>query len=232
MRTFKIVLATLLVSVATVTVAAAGFVYSGVYNVAATSKHWSATQWLLSQTVHRSVDTQAAGITAPELGAEEQLLAGAANFDAMCSGCHAPPGAQPSAAAQGMYPEPPELTHAAREKSASEIFWVLKHGIKASGMPAWGASHSDDDLWAMTAFVTQLPGMSATDYQQMLQTADARGIGHGSESHHDKSDGGHGGHSHAEDAGADHGADDGHPSEHGNGPEPHSDSVSSAHAHT
>jgi len=178
MQTLKIVLVTLVVSFATVAVAAAGLVYSGAYNVAATSKHWSATHWILEKTVHRSVDAQAAGITAPRLGAEEQLLAGATNFDAMCSGCHAPPGAKPSVAAQGMYPAPPELTHAAQEKSPAEIFWVIKHGIKASGMPAWGASHSDDDLWAMTAFVKQWPDMSEADYNQMLAYAETSGIGH------------------------------------------------------
>lgn len=237
MQTLKIVLVTLVVSFATVAVAAAGLVYSGAYNVAATSKHWSATQWILEKTVHRSVDAQAAGITAPRLGAEEQLLAGATNFDAMCSGCHAPPGAKPSVAAQGMYPAPPELTHAAQEKSPSEIFWVIKHGIKASGMPAWGTSHSDDAMWAMTAFVTQLPDMSAADYQQMLQTAEARGIGHGhgAEGHHDESDESHGGDRHDEGASAhENGHDDGgeHVPEHSDGPEPHSDSDDGAHAHS
>lgn len=232
MRTWKTVLATLVVSIATVMVATAGFIYSGAYNVAATSKHWSATQWILEKAVHRSVDTQAAGITPPKLGTEAQLLAGAANFDAMCSSCHTPPGAQPSAAAQGMSPEPPELTHAAREKTPSEIFWVIKHGIKASGMPAWGASHSDDDLWAMTAFVAQLPDMTPADYQQMLQTAEARGIGHDAGGHHGGPGGSHGGAQHAEDADAhEHDHDGEHAPEHSDDPEPHSGSGSSPHAH-
>ncbi|MES1930911.1 cytochrome c family protein [Salinisphaera dokdonensis CL-ES53] len=136
------------------------------------------TRWALSQTVHKSIEQQASGIEAPELGSEDQLLAGAANFEAMCSECHAPPGRRQSVAARGMYPRPPELTHAAEEKSAGEIFWVIKHGIKASGMPAWGGSHSDEDMWAMTAFVEKLPDMSAAEYDRLLARAEGSGVGH------------------------------------------------------
>ncbi len=178
MQVFKIALTTLVVGILALGAAAAGVVYSGAYNVAATDKHWPITYWVLNQAVHRSVERQSADIEAPELGGEQQLLAGAANFDAMCAGCHAPPGARPSVAAQGMNPEPPGLAHAGAEMSASEIYWILKHGIKASGMPAWGSTHSDADLWAMTAFVKQWPEMSETDYEQMLASAETSGIGH------------------------------------------------------
>ena len=178
MRTFKIVAATLAVSLLIAGGAAAGIIYSGAYNVAATSEHWPITRWALSQTVHRSIEQQATGIDVPELGSQGQLLAGAANFDAMCSECHAPPGRRQSVAARGMYPRPPGLTHAAEKKSAGEIFWVIKNGIKASGMPAWGGSHSDEDMWAMTAFVEKLPDLSASDYDRLLARAEASGVGH------------------------------------------------------
>ena len=213
MRTWKIVIATLLVSLLIVGGAAAGVIYSGVYNVAATSEHWPITRWALQKTVHRSVEQQASGIEAPKLGSEDQLLAGAANFDAMCSDCHAPPGGQQSVAARGMYPRPPELTHAAKEKSPSEIFWVIKHGVKASGMPEWGSSHSDADMWAMTAFVEKLPGMSAADYDQMLARAEASGVGHHAGGGEHGHDGGH----RARDVDATTGSSKGHDNEHSDG---------------
>lgn len=231
MPIWKTVAATLAASLVVVAASAAGVIYSGAYNVAATSEHWPITRWALQKTVHQSIARQAAGIDPPPLGGQEQLLAGAANFDAMCSACHAPPGGQQSVAARGMYPRPPGLTHAAEEKSASEIFWVIKHGIKASGMPAWGASHSDEDLWAMTAFVTQLPGMSAADYRQMLQTAEASGIGHG---HHDESGESHGGQYPADEPQAHrsgHDEAEEHAHERDDAQQPHSHSDDHAHAH-
>ena len=211
MQIWKTVTATVAVSLVVVGVTTAGVIYSGAYNVAATSEHWPITRWVLRTTVHRSVARQASGIDAPELGSEAQLLAGATDFDAMCSGCHAPPGTRQSVAARGMYPRPPELTRAGKEKSASEIFWVIKHGIKVSGMPAWGASHGDEDLWAMTAFVEQLPDMSAADYRQMLQTANARGIGHGAGGHHGEASNGHGDHHPADNADMNQGGHDDDP---------------------
>ncbi|GAB3684439.1 c-type cytochrome [Salinisphaera aquimarina] len=220
MKVWKTVLATLVVSGLVIGLAAAGVVYSGAYNVGANAKHWPITHWVLTAAVHHSVEQHAADIKAPELGSEQQLLAGAANFDAMCSGCHEPPGAKPSVAAQGMYPRPPNLAHAGKEMSPGEIYWVIKNGIKASGMPAWGASHGDEEMWAMTAFIQQLPDMSKTDYDRLLMTAKADGIGHhDGESHED----GHG------DAGHDDGdehADGGH-----NENPSQSDSHDDAHAH-
>lgn len=201
MQSLKTVALTLAVSLLVVGAAAAGFIYSGTYNVAATDKHWPITSWAFQKTIHRSIAHQATNIEAPDVSSQKQLLAGAANFDAMCSGCHVAPGGQQSVAARGMYPQPPGLMHAAKEKSPGEIFWVIKNGIKASGMPAWGASHSESEMWAMTAFVKQLPGMSPADYKQMLATSEARGIGHGhsGDSDHDDS-----GESHQDDSGHGH----------------------------
>lgn len=229
MRTWKIVTATLAVTVLVAGAGAAGLIYSGAYDVAATSKHWPVTRWALSKTVHRSVARQARDIDAPALGDENQLLAGAANFEAMCSDCHAPPGSQPSVAARGMYPAPPELTHAAREKSPAEIFWVIKHGIKASGMPAWGVSHDDEEIWAMTAFVEQLPDMSAADYRQMLRTAEARDIGHGHDGHPQQSHGHHGKGHMQDPPHHDHGHDDS--PAHESGHDAHADNAG-AHTHS
>jgi len=228
MKVWKTVLATLAASGLAIGLAAAGVIYSGAYNVAATAEHWPITRWVLAEAVHQSVERRAADIRAPESGGQSQLLVGAANFDAMCSGCHEPPGANPSVAAQGMYPRPPSLAEAGEHMSASEIYWILKHGIKASGMPAWGGTHSDDDLWAMTAFVKQLPDMSKTDYDQMVASAGASGIGHhagGHEHGHDDSpDDGHGD-EHADDPGeADH-------HEPAGGNEAHQDGHDQPHAH-
>lgn len=220
MKVWKTVLITIVIGLLLVGGAAAGMVYSGAYNVAANARHWPITHWVLKQTVHHSVEQRAAGIEAPDLGGEQQLLAGAANFDAMCSGCHAPPGAKSSVAAQGMYPQPPDLAHAGKEMAANEIYWVVKNGIKASGMPAWGASHGDDEMWAMTAFIQQLPDMSKSDYAQLLARAEASDIGH----HHEGSghDEAHDADPHDEHHQETEGADDG---------DSHSDSPDDTHTH-
>ena len=84
----------------------------------------------------------------------------------MCSGCHGAPGEKPDELAEGLYPEPPELYKDVEEGEAQESFWIIKNGIKMTSMPAYGPTHSDEKIWAITAFVTQqLPKMTPDQYK-------------------------------------------------------------------
>jgi hypothetical protein len=73
-----------------------------------------------------------------------------------------------------MYPQPPVLTDSAKEWSPSELFWIIRNGIKMSGMPAWPA-RSDDDLWDIIAFLQKLPSMSEQEYANLVKEAIAAG---------------------------------------------------------
>lgn len=178
MRALRIFFKTLLALVAVVVLGVLAFVYSGVYNVAATDEHWPATHWLIHVAKERSIALRADAIRAPELGGREQLLAGAAAYDEMCASCHTPPGGDDTPLARGLYPAPPDMTHAVEEYSAAELFWVIKHGIKATGMPAWGPTHDDGELWPIVAFVRRLPELEAEEYRRLVATAAAEGMGH------------------------------------------------------
>lgn len=154
------------------------FAYSGLYDVSATSPHRGPVAWLLSTTSHASVARRAEGIAVPELSAEERILAGASDYDAMCAGCHGAPGRERSAIGQGLSPQPPELDHAVDHFTAAELFWVTKHGIRMTGMPAWGITHEDEDLWSVVSFLLQLPELDAQAYQDLLDRAEAAHSGH------------------------------------------------------
>jgi mono/diheme cytochrome c family protein len=155
-----------------------GFIYSGLYDVAATTPHWPVTSWLLDTARVRSIEVQAAGIQ-PPLGfdAPAQIETGVDHFAAHCAVCHGAPGVPRGAIARGLYPLPPDLAGAATQFSPGELFWILKHGIKMTGMPAW-PDHSDDELWATVAFLEQLPGMSEPDYAKLLIAAMTHGGHH------------------------------------------------------
>ena len=169
------------------------FVYSGAYDVAATSEHTRVTQWLFETTMHRSVARRAAGVEVPDLHDDDMRLAGAGDFEAMCAGCHTAPGAEPSPMARGLNPPPSDLSDSAQELTAAELFWVTKNGIRMTGMPAWGPTHQDEDLWGVVAFMQALPDLSGDEYQAMLRAAEGK-------SHHAASGarGPHGNHAHDE----------------------------------
>jgi len=169
-----------------------GFIYSGMFNVAATSKDGPLMSWVLSTTRERSIETRASSIIAPpdnELNTPEALRDGFEHYNEMCVVCHGAPGVDPGEAREGLNPKPPLL---AKLKDIStdplgEVFWIIKNGIKMTAMPAWGPTHSDKKIWAMVAFVRKLPTMSPEEYKAMQKQYAESGHKHEHEDeHHDE----------------------------------------------
>ena len=156
--------------------------YSGVINVAATNPHNPLTNYVLSTTMDNSVHFHAKGITAPPLDDAQMIMDGFRHYREMCVGCHLAPGINATEIRKGLMPEPPKLQEAVEEWKPAELFWVIKNGVKMTGMPAWGPTHSDQKIWAMVAFLEKLPHMSAAQYKEMDRMA---GQDDDDEHHHD-----------------------------------------------
>jgi mono/diheme cytochrome c family protein len=163
----------------TVAVAAGGAtIYSGFYNVGASTPHWAPTLWLLETARLHSIKAHAHGIEPPgDLAKTERIVAGASHYAGHCANCHAAPGSEADDMAEGMYPKPPSLTDVSKRFAPGELYWILKNGIKMTGMPSWG-DHSDDDLWNAVAFLEALPGMTPDAYQRLKSAAEAAGGHH------------------------------------------------------
>lgn len=155
-----------------------GFAYSGLFDVSASATEPGVVRWLLQTTRESSVRRRAAGIAAPDLSDETQVAAGGRAFGEMCARCHGAPGLDPVLGAWDMNPPPPDLVEAAPERTPAELFWVIKHGIRMTGMPAWGATHSDTQLWELVAFLERLPGLTAEDYRRLTERIGDDGHGH------------------------------------------------------
>ncbi|HKB85057.1 MAG TPA: cytochrome c [Ignavibacteriaceae bacterium] len=146
-------------------------IYSGWYNVSAANKEKGFPRWVLNTTMDNSVEKHAEGILVPALNSPEMIKEGFAHYNEMCKGCHGAPGKNETEIAKGLNPKAPDLSRSAKEMPPEELFWVTKNGIKMTGMPAWGLTHSDDKIWAMVAFLEQLPGMSGAEYDSMEAAA-------------------------------------------------------------
>lgn len=162
-------------------VAAAGFVYSGAYNVAADEPHWPITERILGALRARSIETRAGDVAPPDLSDETRVVAGAGQYAEMCASCHLAPGIADSELRQGLNPKPPEL--ARHRLDAREAFWIVKHGVKMTGMPAWGPTHDDETLWNVVAFLQELPGMDKRRYGELVGKRAAHPHSHGASSH-------------------------------------------------
>lgn len=161
-------------AVATIAIAA------GWVDFAADTPHHPAVfrtiEWIRETTIQR----QARGILLPvDIISAERARRGAGNYEAMCVNCHLAPGAAPSELSLALYPAPPNLAQAPSNsvldanQAATRRFWIIKHGVKASGMPAWSKAGVDDEaIWDLVSFLQGLPGLSAEQYRQMVTQSD------------------------------------------------------------
>lgn len=145
------------------------FIHSGIYNVTAMEEHGSWGKWALHTTMKNSVEARGSEVNVPSnLASEEMIRQGARGYDQLCVACHLKPGLDDTLLRQGLNPTPPSLTETG-PFGPGEQFWIIKNGIKMTGMPAWGVTHDDEDLWEITAFIQRLPSLSESEYTRLTQ---------------------------------------------------------------
>lgn len=165
-----------------------GFIWSGFYDVGADDQHTPPVYALLKTMRNRSIEVRASELRVPDnLQDAARITQGAGNYNAMCMGCHLAPGMDATELSRGLYPAPPDLTKATVD--AARAFWVIKHGVKASGMPAWGESMGDEYVWNMAAFLQQLPKLDAAQYQALVDSSGGHDHGGGETIEHAHAEG-------------------------------------------
>ena len=143
------------------------FVAAGLMPIAASEGHWAVTRALLQFTMRSSVRTQTLGMDAPPLDDPRMVLKGAGHYASSCLPCHGGPGEPRALVVRRMTPEPPYLPDGFGTLRDEELFWIVRHGIKYTAMPAWPAPLREDEVWAMVAFLRALPGMEATEFRRL-----------------------------------------------------------------
>lgn len=185
MRRFLVSLA---VVIALVVIGGLALLYTGAIDVAASEHHWPVTRWIFETARTRSIKAHAAGIEAPPaLDSPAKLVVGTEHYAAHCAVCHGAPGVPKGEIAYGLNPQPPDLKEISSRYTPSELFWILKHGIRMTGMPSWG-DHSDDELWATVGFLERLPKLTEQDYARLVMESVAHpGVHeHGAEDKRDR----------------------------------------------
>lgn len=129
------------------------FVKSGLYNVGASRPHTAFTEWLTHDTMIHSVKSHAASISAPTGFTPDQVVRGFCAYEIHCVACHGAAGVARQPWVNGLEPPPPYLLDAPQDWKPRELFWIVKHGIKMTGMPSWRESMPDDKIWDVVAYL-------------------------------------------------------------------------------
>jgi hypothetical protein len=146
-----------------------GFVKSGIYHVGAAKRHTKLTWWITHETMIHSVRSHARRVDEPAGFGPEQVLAGFCGYETHCAACHGAAAVAREPWAGGMEPSPPYLLDVTKQFRPRETFWIIKNGIKMTGMPAWGASMSDNQLWQIVAWLevsAKLPPQTYARWRQ------------------------------------------------------------------
>jgi len=146
-------------------IAAAATIAGGFYNFGADEPHLAAVESSIGWARQRAISAQAERAKAILPSDRASLQDGAQHYAAMCAGCHLSPGGGSRELHDGLYPIPPDFTK--QRVDPDVAFWTIKHGVKMTGMPAWGRTHDDASILAIDAFIQKLPGMAAQDYQAL-----------------------------------------------------------------
>jgi mono/diheme cytochrome c family protein len=149
------------------------FAFSGMYQAGADVPHWSITRYAIGMIREHAIEHRVADIKPPSLDDPAMVRLGARHYAEMCTGCHLAPGMGHSELRDGLNPRPPDLTRFAPDPA--EAFWVIKHGLKMTAMPAWGATHDDHTIWAIVAFLQKQPRMSADEFHALTANAAVMG---------------------------------------------------------
>jgi len=150
-----------------VAIGAAIFFFGGFYSVAGTAEEPSVVAWALINVRQASIDRHATDQPPISLDDPANVQAGARAFAARgCTNCHGGPGVGWAKFSEGLRPDPPDLKDVAKEREPRQLFWVVKNGIKMTGMPSFGATGvPDQEIWTIAAFIKKLPSVSDADFK-------------------------------------------------------------------
>lgn len=170
------ILGTLAATTAAVVIGVYAFVNSGIYDVSATTPDSWLVYWATHQTMEHSIARRLKTNVVPVgLDAAQKIAEGGALYVENCAICHGAPGVEATAISLGLNPTPPDLFLATRKPNPAENFQFVKHGIKMTAMPAFSPTKTDDEIWAIIAFLNIAPGISPADFVAKTGTAASAG---------------------------------------------------------
>jgi cytochrome c553 len=169
----------LVLAIAALVLAGVLFAWSGLFQISASSGHWKFTDWFLHWTMQNSVRTYSTFQTPDKVRDDSALFSAAGHFRQSCATCHGAPGLAPSPAMQSATPPAPDLATTVGDYDDAELFWIVRHGVKYTGMPAWPTLDRPDEVRRMVGFLRRLPRMTAPEFAALTQapaTTDLAGL--------------------------------------------------------
>ena len=111
---------------------------------------------LAMSALDNSVDRHAPRANNPIPPSDENLIAGLKIYTMNCALCHGGIDRKPSTLEKSFYPPPPNLILDPLDDPEWHIYFIIRNGVRYTGMPAWDKTLSEADMWKVTAFLSHL----------------------------------------------------------------------------
>jgi mono/diheme cytochrome c family protein len=151
------------ITMVAIAILAVAFLLSGIYDIGADDHQTMPVLALFKLLRERSIAVRSSSVDAPDLEDPLKIVAGADRYSSLCASCHLAPGVLDTPIHLGLDPRAPNLTQFESSKT-QRAFWIIKHGIKMSAMPAWRDSLRDEEIWDIVAFLRKMPLLSEEAY--------------------------------------------------------------------
>jgi thiosulfate dehydrogenase len=126
-------------------------------------------KWAARTSLRATVRREARALSSPFQPNDENLMAGIALYRTHCQVCHGGPDAEASSIAKGLSPKGPQLAKdGVEDDPEGVIYWKVAHGIRFTGMPAFGKSLDERDLWKVTLFLKHMEALPPAPRQAWL----------------------------------------------------------------
>lgn len=141
---------------------------TGNINMAATERTGAIERQIGLMSWRKSVEKRAQATANPLPVDPKTLDQGLDHYRENCVVCHGAPGVQRDEIGKGLNPDPPDLTiPPVRNTPDGQLFYIIQHGIRMTGMPAFAPTHSDREIWAIVAFVRHLPQLTPSEREEL-----------------------------------------------------------------
>jgi mono/diheme cytochrome c family protein len=156
-------------------IAIGGYLFGGFYSVAATQPENELVASALEQIRMASIARHGEQRATVALEDPAVVQAGARAYAARgCVSCHGAPGITWAKFSEAMRPYPPDLKDVVKAREPGELFFVIKNGIKMTGMPGFALIGADDrEIWSIVAFIRRMPNVSEADFKAWSESGEA-----------------------------------------------------------
>ncbi len=145
--------------------------FFGLMDTSAELKPGKLETYVASEALDAAVKKRAGNLANPVPATDANVLEGMTLYSMNCASCHGTLDKSPSLLAEDFYPPVPQIIIDPMDDPEWFIYYVVKHGIRWTGMPAWSKHLKDEEIWKVALFLSRINSLPPAVQEKMPKPA-------------------------------------------------------------